>query len=184
MMRSWRIGPLKWCLFAQPENVYRGAKVKHRGVLANEDAILPGIIPCVSRSSARTTCGFWTRRVSVFRPKSAAGTQAAEGPFCCPRLRRGSGHHRPRRKYRFMANFRAGGGAATCGKIEFLRGRSGGDAKGGNRNRPLGEMIPSLSVALGPRHQGPALLRRTAVRPRGHAVANRPAQGGVSAWGT
>ena len=34
--------PLKWCLFVEPWNVYRGGKVKAEVVLANEDVLRPG----------------------------------------------------------------------------------------------------------------------------------------------
>ena len=34
--------PLKWCLFAEPQTVYRGGKIKAKVVLANEDALRPG----------------------------------------------------------------------------------------------------------------------------------------------
>ena len=37
--------PLRLCLFAEPVNVYRGARVRFEAVLANEDALAPGEYP-------------------------------------------------------------------------------------------------------------------------------------------
>lgn len=37
--------PLKWCLFAAPTHVYRGATVHLEAVLANEDVLKPGVYP-------------------------------------------------------------------------------------------------------------------------------------------
>ena len=34
--------PVRWCLFATPDNVYRGAKVRFEAVLADEDTLRPG----------------------------------------------------------------------------------------------------------------------------------------------
>jgi hypothetical protein len=39
------LAPLRWCLFVEPVNLYRGAKVKFEAVLANEDALRPGDYP-------------------------------------------------------------------------------------------------------------------------------------------
>jgi len=35
--------PIRWCLFATPDNVYRGAKVRFEAVLADEDTLKAGI---------------------------------------------------------------------------------------------------------------------------------------------
>ena len=37
--------PLRWCLFATPNNVYRGSRVRFEAVLANEDKLRPGAYP-------------------------------------------------------------------------------------------------------------------------------------------
>ena len=37
--------PLRWCLFAEPANIYRGMTVKLEAVLANEDVLPPGDYP-------------------------------------------------------------------------------------------------------------------------------------------
>ncbi|MBM3890684.1 MAG: glycoside hydrolase family 2, partial [Verrucomicrobia bacterium] len=39
------LAPLRLCLFAGPEHVYRGARVRCEAVLANEDALTPGEYP-------------------------------------------------------------------------------------------------------------------------------------------
>ena len=41
--------PLRWCLFAEPVNVYRGTPVRLEAVLANEDVLAAGR---VSRAAA------------------------------------------------------------------------------------------------------------------------------------
>ena len=37
--------PLRWCLFVEPVNVYRGTRVRLEAVLANEDVLRPGKYP-------------------------------------------------------------------------------------------------------------------------------------------
>jgi hypothetical protein len=37
--------PVRWCLFATPDNVYRGAKVRFEAVLADEDTLKAGAYP-------------------------------------------------------------------------------------------------------------------------------------------
>ena len=37
--------PLRWCLFVEPVQVYRGRKAKFEAVLANEDVLAPGDYP-------------------------------------------------------------------------------------------------------------------------------------------
>lgn len=46
-MESQRLGraPLRWCLFATPDNIYRGARVRLEAVLADEDTLRPGGYP-------------------------------------------------------------------------------------------------------------------------------------------
>ena len=43
MFDAW--APLRWCLFAEPVHVARGAKIRLEAVLANEDVLAPGEYP-------------------------------------------------------------------------------------------------------------------------------------------
>ena len=54
--RSTAFYPLRWCTFAEPVSVYRGANVHLEAVLANEDAAPPGQYPArMSKSSGPAT---------------------------------------------------------------------------------------------------------------------------------
>jgi len=110
--------PLKWCLFAQPENVYRGAKVKLEAVLANEDALAPGDYPVRLQVVGPDGGRIFDKTVTVSIPKPTPGGAAVETPFAIPVFAEDVAITGPSGKYRFVATF-VSGAAATCGRIEF-----------------------------------------------------------------
>ncbi len=113
---SW--APLKWCLFVERENVYRGATVRLEAVLANEDALRPGDYPVrlqvVGPNGERA---FETTTV-VSIPAPVAGTVGAELPFAIPVFSGEVPIDGPSGRYRFMARFEKGA-AATCSEAIF-----------------------------------------------------------------
>jgi hypothetical protein len=110
--------PLKWCLFAQPENVYRGAKVKLEAVLANEDALAPGDYPVRIQVVDPDGVRIFDKTVTVSIPKPAPGDAAVETPFAIPVFAENVAITGPSGKYRFVTTF-VSGAAATCGRTEF-----------------------------------------------------------------
>jgi hypothetical protein len=116
LAESW--APLKWCLFAKPENVYRGAKVKLEAVLANEDALAPGEYPVRIQVVGPDGLRIFDKTVTVSIPKPVPGGPSVETPFAIPVFADDIAINGPSGKYRFVTTF-VSGAAATCGRIEF-----------------------------------------------------------------
>ena len=109
---------MKWCLFAQPENVYRGAKVKLEAILANEDALAPGDYPVRIQVVGPDGVRILDKTVTVSIPKPAPGGASVELPFAIPVFAEDVAITGPSGKYRFVTTFLSGA-AATCGRTEF-----------------------------------------------------------------
>lgn len=95
---------LRWCLFAEPVNVYQGGKLRIDAVLANEDALSPGNYPA---------------RFDVFGPNNekvyseTAGVHIAGGePFALPVFSGEIAADWPVGKYRLVASFEKNAAAA------------------------------------------------------------------------
>jgi len=104
------LAPLRLCLFAEPVNVYRGARIRFEAVLANEDALAPGEYPV-----RLLVIGSQNQRILE---KSVNITIAEESPFALPIFAEDIGVDGPSGRYRFLASFEHGG-AATGGETEF-----------------------------------------------------------------
>jgi len=102
--------PLRLCLFAEPVNVYRSARVRFEAVLANEDALAPGEYPV-----RLLVAGPQNRRIFE---KTVKVTIGKEGPFAAPIFAQDVVVDGPSGRYRFLASFERGG-AATGGETEF-----------------------------------------------------------------
>jgi hypothetical protein len=106
--------PVRWCLFVDAVNIYRGAKVHIEAVLVNRDALKPGeypvrvqvVGPAVTRVMEKTILA----RVSA--PSSA------EAPFAHLVFSDDVVVDGPPGKYRFLATFERGA-AADGGQAEF-----------------------------------------------------------------
>jgi hypothetical protein len=101
--------PLRWCLFAQPVSVYRKASVRLEAVLANEDALRPGVYPvrlCVVGPDSALA---FDRTISVQIPEAKRGS---EPPFALPVFNEEVVIDGPTGKYQFLASFREGAAAA------------------------------------------------------------------------
>jgi hypothetical protein len=107
--------PLRWCLFAEPVNVYRGASVRFEAVLANEDALTPGEYPVKLQVTGPEVNRVFEKTVTV---KIPARTGGAEPPMAMPVFAEDVVVDGPAGKYRFSATFQSG--AAAAGEvIEF-----------------------------------------------------------------
>ena len=102
--------PLRLCLFAEPVNVYRGARVRFEAVLANEDALAPGEYPV-----RLLVVGPQNQRVFE---KTVNAAIAKDAPFAVPLFADDVVVDGPSGRYRFLASFQRGG-AATGGETEF-----------------------------------------------------------------
>jgi hypothetical protein len=102
--------PLRLCLFAEPVNVYRGARVRFEAVLANEDSLAPGEYPV-----RLLVVGPHNRRIFE---KTVNVTVKKNSPFAVPVFAEDVVVNGPSGRYRFLASLERGG-AATGGEAEF-----------------------------------------------------------------
>jgi len=109
------LAPLRWCLFAEPLNVYRGASVRLEAVLADEDALAPGSYPVRLQVFGPDGATVLQRTSTVTIPSRDDGP---EPPFAMPVFAEDVVIDGPSGKYRFVATFDHGA-AATGGEAEF-----------------------------------------------------------------
>lgn len=173
--------PLKWCLFAQPENVYRGEKVKFEAVLANEDALVPGDYPVRFQVVGPDSVRILDKTVTVSIPKPVAGNPSAENPFAIPVFAEDVAITGPSGKYRFVATF-VKGAAATCSTIEFYAADPAEMPKVESEtvlwgdDPELARWLSGHGIKARPFAGGKQLTRELIL------VGNKPAAGGVQAW--
>jgi hypothetical protein len=170
--------PLKWCLFAQPENVYRGAKVKLEAVLANEDALAPGSYPVRIQVVGPDGVRILDKTVTVSIPKPAAGIEL---PLAIPVFAEDVPITGPTGKYRFVATF-ANGAAATCGRIEFYAADPADMPKVESNvvlwgdDPELAQWLAGHGIKAQPFAGGKPSAREVIL------VGKKPAAGGAQAW--
>ena len=107
--------PLRFCLFAEPRNLYRGGKARLEAVLANEDALPAGSYPVRLQMIGPDMRRLLDRTVTVTVPPSTPG---AEAPLALPFFSEEVTVDGPAGAYRFTATMEQGG-APTGGDIRF-----------------------------------------------------------------
>jgi hypothetical protein len=107
--------PVKWCTFAEPVHIYRGAKVHLEAVLANEDAVSPGQYPARLEVVGPDNQKVLSRSITVTIPGVENGKEPA---FAIPVFSEEVPIDGPSGKYRFMVTFEKGI-AASGGQSEF-----------------------------------------------------------------
>jgi hypothetical protein len=105
------LAPLRLCLFAEPVNVYRGARIRFEAVLANEDALAPGDYPVKLLVVGPQNQRIFEKTVNVAIAKK-------EAPLALPIFAEDVVVNGPSGRYRFLASFERGG-APTGGETEF-----------------------------------------------------------------
>ncbi|MHB8522845.1 MAG: glycoside hydrolase family 2 protein [Limisphaerales bacterium] len=109
------LAPLRWCLFAEPVNVYRGSKVRLEAILADEDALPPGDYPALVQVIGPDNLRVFERNVTVTIPAPKDGV---EPPLAFPVFAEEIPIDGPAGKYRLLATLERGG-APTGGDVEF-----------------------------------------------------------------
>jgi hypothetical protein len=109
------LAPLRWCMFAEPKNIYRGEKVKLEVVIANEDALPAGDYPATIRVVGPDNQPVFERRTTITVPVTQNGI---EPPFAMPVFSDNLPIDGPVGKYRLLATLERGG-APRCGEVEF-----------------------------------------------------------------
>ncbi len=107
--------PLRWCLFVEPVQIYRGQKAKLEAVLANEDVLRPGEYPVQFQVVGPNGERVFARDAKVQIPDPAAKPAP---PFALSVFSEEAPIDGPAGKYRFQATFLSGA-AAAGGEIEF-----------------------------------------------------------------
>ena len=107
--------PLRWCLFAEPVNVYRGAPVRLEAVLANEDTLRPGEYSARGCVVGPDSALVFDRMISVKIPETTRGSEPA---FALPVFAEDVVIDGPSGRYRFQVTFEKGA-AAAGGEAEF-----------------------------------------------------------------
>ena len=107
--------PLRWSLFVEPVNVYRGTRVRVEAVLANEDVLQPGQYPVRLQVVGPKATRVWETTISIEVPPRSAGNEPpfAQAVFADDVLVDG-----PAGKYRFLVTMLQGG-APQGGETEF-----------------------------------------------------------------
>jgi hypothetical protein len=98
------LAPLRWCLFVEPVNVYRGAKVRLEAVLANEDVLRPGSYPARLQAIGPNLARVFERSLNVIVPDAA--------PMVLPVFDQEVVIDGPPGTYRFVATLERGAAAA------------------------------------------------------------------------
>ena len=109
------LAPVRWCLFAEPRNIYCGRKVKLEVILANEDALLPGDYPALIQVVGPNNQQIYNHKTTI---TIAATKNGIEPPLAMPVFSEEIAIDGPAGKYHLLATLERGG-APTCGKVEF-----------------------------------------------------------------
>ncbi len=101
--------PLRWCLFAEPANIYRGGTVKLEAVLANEDALAPGEYPVRIQVIGPNLTRAFDEHVTV---KIADPKSKPEPALAQPVFEKALAIDGPPGDWRFLATFEKGAAAS------------------------------------------------------------------------
>ena len=107
--------PVRWCTFAEPVNVYRGAKVHLEAVLSNLDAVKPGQYPARVEVVGPNNERIFRKPLTVTIPEAKDGHEPA---FVIPVFSEEVPIDGPTGKYRLLVTFEKGV-AAAGGETEF-----------------------------------------------------------------
>ncbi|MBN2292761.1 MAG: hypothetical protein JXM70_10070 [Pirellulales bacterium] len=100
--------PLRFCLFAEPRNVYRGTPVRLEAVLANEDALLPGKYPIRIEVVGPRQTRIFQKNITLTIPDPKG---KPEPPMVLPLFDEEVIIDGPAGKYRLLATFESGASA-------------------------------------------------------------------------
>jgi hypothetical protein len=109
------LAPLRWCLFVEPVNIYRGTAVLLEAALANEDFLAPGDYPVRLQVFGPDPAPVLERALTVTIPSCGADPEAA---LALPVFAESVVIDGPSGEYRFVATFERGA-AGAGGEAEF-----------------------------------------------------------------
>ena len=159
---------VRWCLFVDPVNVYRGSKVRLEAVLVNLDALKPGEYPVRVQVVGPGMTRPLDKTIIVEVPEASDGP---EPPFARPVFDEALTVDGPEGRYRFLVTFERGA-AAGGGDVSFYAG----DAA----------QMPAVRaeiVVWGQDAELAALLSGLGIRTRSYREANQEAREVILASG-
>ncbi|MCL5098189.1 MAG: hypothetical protein M1608_11815, partial [Candidatus Omnitrophica bacterium] len=106
---------LRWCLFVEPVNVYRGTKVQLEAVLSNFDVMKSGQYPVRIQVVGPDLYRVLDRTVNVTIPNPKSNPEPS---FVIPAFSETMAIDGPSGRYRLLVTFQKGG-AATGGETDF-----------------------------------------------------------------
>lgn len=166
--------PLRWCLFAEPENIYSGGKVKLEAVLANEDALAPGKYPVRVQVVGPDGVRVVDRNVEVTIPDQQAA-------FALPVYTEEVTIAGSTGKYRFIVQFESGASVACSEAVLYVTDPAdmptvdtevvlwGDDGE-------LAKWLSAHNIKNRPYTSGPASQRELIL------VGSKPAANGAEGW--
>ncbi|MCH2129292.1 MAG: NPCBM/NEW2 domain-containing protein [Pirellulaceae bacterium] len=107
--------PLRWCLFVEPVQVYRGRAARFEAVLANEDILGAGEYPVRLQVVGPENVSVFDRTMTINVPETSG---RPEPSFALPVFAEDIVVEGPSGKYRFLVTFLEGA-AAEGGELEF-----------------------------------------------------------------
>lgn len=107
--------PLRWSLFVEPVNAYRGGTIKLSAVLSNLDVLRPGKYPARVQVIGPRMTRLLDKQITVEVP---GGDGKTEPPFAFPVYAEDIKADGASGKYRYLVTFEQGG-AASGGEAEF-----------------------------------------------------------------
>ena len=124
--------PVRWCLFAEPLNVYRKTPVKLEAVLVNEDALPPGEYPVRLQVVGPNLARVFDKTITV----TVADPQSKpEPPMVQLGFLGGRGHRRTAGTVSFSGHVRTRSGRLRRRDPVLRRRDAGGDAEGRDGGR-------------------------------------------------
>ena len=170
---------MRWCLFVEPVQVYRGRKARLEAVLANEDVLAPGDYPVRLQVVGPRGVSVFDRTITVKIPDPNG---KPEPPFALPVFAEDVVIDGPSGKYRFLATFQKGG-AAAGGDVEFYVADPADMPKVETEVVLWGDDADLAKWLERARHQDTAVRRPESQNSREVIlVGNRPAAGDAEAF--
>lgn len=108
---------LRWCLFAEPVNVYRNTRVRLEAVLANEDVLLPGEYSVHVQVVGPGATRVFDQHLQIKVPERQAGEEPS---WVIPVFAQDVLIDGPPGAYRWLATFERGAAAAGRAAVFYL----------------------------------------------------------------
>jgi hypothetical protein len=172
------LAPLRICSFCEPQNIYRGGKIRVEAVLANEDVLKPGEYPVRVIVVGPKSTRILDKVVNVTVPVAQNGI---EPPFVIPFFNEEITVDGPSGDYRFLAQMEQGG-APLGGETQFSMTDAAemppvdGEVVLWGLDPDLSSWLSAHNIKTRPYSDDPSTRAELIL------VTSKPADGGPDAW--